>query len=96
MLVLFEMVGSASSLFLVTWSAKAVGIDVKRYTASKDTIISCGVMLQTETFSTKSQLFVTTKFLFLVVMPDYNYNIFEYTLYLLVFQPFTTTHCWTN
>ena len=64
MFVLSKMVGSASSLFLVTWSAKAVGIDVKRDTTSKDTIISCRVMLQTETFSTKSQLFVTVYLLF--------------------------------
>ena len=64
MFVLSEMVGSASSLFLVTWSAKAFGIDVKRDTTSKDTITSCGVMLHTETFSTKSQLFVTVYLLF--------------------------------
>ena len=36
MSVLSEMVGLASSLFLVTWSAKVVGIDVKRDTTSKD------------------------------------------------------------
>ena len=38
--VLSQMVGSASSLFLVSWSAKVVGIDVKRDTTSNDTIIS--------------------------------------------------------
>ena len=46
MFVLSEMVGSTSSLFLVTWSAKVVGIDVMRDTTSKDTIISWGVMLR--------------------------------------------------
>ena len=47
--VLSEMVGSASSLFLVSWSAQVIGIDVKRDTTWKDTIISWGgggVMLQ--------------------------------------------------
>ena len=48
MFVLSKMVGLASSLFLVTWSAKVVGIDVKRDTTSKDTVISCGAMVQTE------------------------------------------------
>ena len=46
--VLSEMVGSASSRFLVTWSAKVVGIDVKRDTTSKDTMISCAAMSQTD------------------------------------------------
>ena len=41
MFVLSEMVGSASSLFLVTWGAKIVGVDVKRDTTSKDTMVSC-------------------------------------------------------
>ena len=48
MFVVSEMVGSASSLFLVTWSAKVVSIDVKRDTKSKDTVISCGAMVKTE------------------------------------------------
>ena len=44
------MVGSASSLLLVTWSTKVVGIGVKRDTISKETMISCGSMVQTEIF----------------------------------------------
>ena len=57
--VLSETVGSTSSLLLVTWSAKVVGRDVKKDTTSKDAMISRGAILQTETFLTKSQLFVT-------------------------------------
>ena len=53
-LVLSEMVRSVSSLFLVTWSARVVGIDVKSDTTSKETVISCGSMVLEETFSTKS------------------------------------------
>lgn len=58
-LVLSEMVGSDSSLFLVTSCASAVGMDVKSGTTSKETMISCGLMVQAEICLTKSLLFVT-------------------------------------
>ena len=51
--VLSEMVGSASSLFLVTWSVSAFGIGMKRDTTSKESMISGGSMVQTEVFLTK-------------------------------------------
>ena len=62
-LVLSGMVESDSSLVLVTSSASAVGIDVKSDTTSKDTMISCGSIVQLEIFLTKSLLFVTVNWL---------------------------------
>ena len=50
-------------LALVTSSASAVGIDVKSDTTSKDTMISCGSIVQLEIFLTKSLLLVTVNWL---------------------------------
>jgi len=61
-LVLSGMVESDSSLVLVTSSASAVGINVKSDT-SKDTMISCGSIVQLEIFLTKSLMLVTVNWL---------------------------------
>jgi len=58
-LVLSGVVESDSSLVLVTSSTSAVGIDVKSDT-SKDTMISCGSIVQLEIFLTKSLLLLVT------------------------------------
>ena len=42
--------GNRSVYRFVTWSARAVGIDVKSDTTSKETMISCGSMVLAEIF----------------------------------------------